>query len=269
MPEHQGTSYRIVGQLDRQPVLVLIHGVGLNQDLWLPWLKTFEDKYCVVTFDLYGHGGSINPPGDRSARDFVEQLHQLMQYLQVSSFSLAGFSLGALISQAYSSLYPKTLNHLILLHSVYKRTEEQCKSVRERYGITKEKGVMATVELAIQRWFNPEFSRDNPEEMQWLRDVFSKHTDDGYLKAYYLFGNAEPEMKGYALQHVKCPALVVTGEDDVGSIPAMSEALAKDLPNAQLIVNPRHRHGAPTEFAAEMASQVLSFLQKTTLQKST
>jgi pimeloyl-ACP methyl ester carboxylesterase len=259
-----GTCYRITPEESDKPVIVIVHGVGLNQDMWLSWLPTLAEDYRVLTLDLYGHGGSCNPEGERTVRDFVDQINELLDHLDIDQISLAGFSLGAVISQAYASLYPERLTHLILLHSVYQRTDEQCKGVRERYLITRDEGPMPTVELAIRRWYTDAYRISHPDEMDGLREVFSKHTDGGYLKAYYLFGHAEAEMSGYGIEQVQCPALVITGADDVGSTPAMSEALARDLPDSRLIVNPLHRHMGPAEFADDMSHQVLSFLNNQT-----
>ncbi len=257
---HQGSGYRLVGNPSTKPVLALIHGVGLNQDMWLPWIPILQPGFCVLTFDLLGHGQSRNPTGHRTAIDFADQLHELLAHLKVDRLALAGFSLGALIAQAFAALHSSRLTHLVLLHSVYQRTEEQCQRVRERYQIAREQGPMATVELAIARWFSESYRAANPEKMDQLREIFSRHTDDGYLKAYYLFCNAETEMQNYPLEQVNCPALVITGADDAGSTAAMSEALARDLPNAELIINPRQRHMGPAEFAEMMANQVLCFL---------
>ncbi len=168
--------------------------------------------------------------------------------------------MGALISQAFASVNSTRLNHLILLHSVYKRTDQQCEGVRERYRITRDLGAMSTVELAIQRWFSADYIYRNPDQMNEIRDIFSRHEDDGYLKAYGFFANAEPVMKDYPVNKVVCPSLVMTGADDVGSTPGMSEALARDLPISELIINPGHKHGAPYEYASQMATQLSDFL---------
>lgn len=257
-----GTCYRLTQEQTEKPVLVIIHGVGLNQDMWLPWLPVLNEYFNVLTLDLYGHGGSDNPAGVRTVRDFIDQVNALVDHLQIHTFALAGFSLGAIISQGYAALFGDRLSHLILLHSVYQRTEAQCAGVKERYQITRDQGPMATVELAIERWYTESYRIENPEQMDALRDVFSRHTDDGYLKAYYLFGHAEPEMANYRIHQFDRPALVITGSDDIGSTPAMSKALAHDLPNAELIINPEHRHMGPAEFSDVMSRQVLSFLLK-------
>ena len=255
-----GTSYQLTGDPDSKPMVVLIHGVGLSRAMWLPWLPNLSTEYSVLIYDLYGHGGSHNPPGNRSMADFVAQLNNLTDHVGVERFSLVGFSLGGLISQAFASRHSERLSHLVLLHSVYRRTDEQCAAVRERYRITRDEGPMATVELALKRWFSEPYRRDNPEQMDRIREIFSRHTDDGYLKAYHLFCHAEPEMKDYTLEGIACPSLVITGSAELGSTPAMSEALVRDLTNSELIINPGHLHMAPSEHADTLSNQVLSFL---------
>jgi len=225
-----GTCYRLRGDSPRKPTVVLIHGVGLNQDMWRYWSNTLLEDYCVLTYDFLGHGGSENPVGERSIADYVEQLTALTEFLGMDRFALAGFSMGALISQAFASCYAEKLSHLILLHSVYQRTAEQCKGVQERYRITRDQGPMATVEMAIERWFSERYRNQHPGKMDEIRKIFADHKDDGYLKAYGVFAFGEEDMGNYPVNRVTCPAIAITGSADVGSLPEMSRALARDLP---------------------------------------
>ena len=257
---HQQTSYRLTAHASDKPLLVLIHGVGLNQDMWLPWLPILETDFSVLTFDLLGHGQSCNPDGKRVTMDFTDQLHELVTHVGVDQFALVGFSLGALIALSFAAGNSERLTHLALLHSVYQRTDEQRQAVRERYRITREQGTMATVEIAIKRWFSERYSVTHQAQMNQLRAIFASHHGDGYLKAYAVFCNAETEMQQDTLAHIHCPTLVITGDEDGGSTPAMSEALARDLPNAKLLINSGQHHMAPTEFADIMSNQVRSFL---------
>ncbi len=108
---HRGTCYRLTGQDRQKPVMVLIHGVGLNQDMWQTWIPLLSQSHDVLTFDLFGHGHSVNPDGPRSAGDFVDQLMDLVDYLGIDRFALIGFSLGAVVTQAVASLHGSRLAH--------------------------------------------------------------------------------------------------------------------------------------------------------------
>lgn len=53
-----GTSYLATGQ--GQPV-VLIHGVGLNKEMWGGQVVGLATKYRVIAYDMLGHGASPRP----------------------------------------------------------------------------------------------------------------------------------------------------------------------------------------------------------------
>ena len=53
-----GTSYDISG-VRSTTVVVFIHGLGLNKDMWQYQINEFEKKYCVLSYDLFGHGQSV------------------------------------------------------------------------------------------------------------------------------------------------------------------------------------------------------------------
>ncbi len=50
-----GTSYLATGQ--GQPV-VLIHGVGLNKEMWGGQVVGLATQYRVIAYDMLGHGAS-------------------------------------------------------------------------------------------------------------------------------------------------------------------------------------------------------------------
>ncbi len=258
-----GTSYHLSGDLEQKPLVVLIHGVGLNHTMWRAQVESLAPDFALLTYDFLGHGDSHNPDGERKIIDYIDQLADLVDHLNARRFALVGFSMGALIARAFASLQPKRLTHLGLLHSTYQRTEAQCRGVRERYRITRDRGPLAVIEEAIERWFSPAYRRDHADVITEIRAIFARHTDDGYVKGYRLFAHAEAEMRHYSPGVVSCPTLVITGTDDPGSTPAMSRALCRDLPNARLIINLQHRHMAPLEHAAVITEQLRSLLNST------
>jgi len=255
-----GTCYRIWGDPVSQQVVVLIHGVGLSQDIWAPWINLLAEKYCVLTYDFPGHGASDNPQGARVLADFQQQLLRLLNYLEIEKIHLVGFSLGALTALGFASAHPGRLHSLILLHSVFQRSAAQLAAIEERYRLTRDQGPMATVEVAIKRWFSPQWIEANPDYIEFIRNLFRNHKDDGYLKAYRVFCDADEEINADTIARVDCPGLVITGSLEPGSTPEMAAALG-DILKARVIVNEGHLHMAPVEHADLVAGQVNTFIQ--------
>ena len=75
-----GTRYQLRGPADA-PVVALIHGLGLNRQIWVDFEATLESRYRVLSYDLYGHGESAAPPQKPSVTVYSEQLIGLMDEL--------------------------------------------------------------------------------------------------------------------------------------------------------------------------------------------
>ena len=111
---------------------VFIHGVGLDNTMWLPQKKYFHDKN-VIFYDLLNHGKSKKGFKELKFDNFTDQLIQLVDFLKIKKFNLIGFSIGALIAQHFTSEYYEKINKLIIIASVYKRSEKQKTKVKNRY----------------------------------------------------------------------------------------------------------------------------------------
>jgi pimeloyl-ACP methyl ester carboxylesterase len=192
--------------------------------------------------------------------DFVDQLAELVDALELGRFILVGFSMGALVAQRFTCLYPGKLERLVLMNTVFRRSPEQRRAVQERVQQVAADGPAATADLAIQRWFSTEFRERNAEEVETIRQRLITNDPQGYLSAYRIFGDARDEAPEQ-LTAIGCPTLVLTGEHDVGSTPEMGEQLAACLPDAKVVVFPGLRHMAPIEGAPQVNAELLGFLE--------
>ena len=82
---------------------------------------------------------NFNLRGEESNQDedFVKQLVNLIDELEMKKIHLVGFSLGALIARHFAALHGDKLNSLILHGSIYKRSLEQKRVVENRYELMK------------------------------------------------------------------------------------------------------------------------------------
>ena len=54
--------YEIHGTGDA-PWLVLSHSLACSGRMWDPQLEAFKDRYCILNYDMRGHGQSEAPRG--------------------------------------------------------------------------------------------------------------------------------------------------------------------------------------------------------------
>ena len=87
---------------------IFIHGVGLDNTMWLPQKKYFQNNK-VVFYDLINHGKSKKGLSQElKFENFNDQLIQLIKFLNIKKFNLIGFSIGALIAQHFASIHFST-----------------------------------------------------------------------------------------------------------------------------------------------------------------
>ena len=130
-----GTSYSFK-KINEKNTIVFIHGVGLTKEIWEPQINFFKN-YNTLTYDLLGHGKTPLKKSKANFEDLTKQLFKLINKLNFKKIHLVGFSLGALIARHFAYEHNGRLSSLILLSSIYKRTEDQKRVVRNRYEVAK------------------------------------------------------------------------------------------------------------------------------------
>ena len=216
---------------------VFIHGVGLDHTMWLPQKKYFHDKN-VIFYDLLNHGKSKKGYKELKFNNFTDQLIQLVNFLQIKKFNLIGFSIGALIAQHFTSEYYEKINKLIVIASVYNRSEKQKTKVKDRYRMAL-RGKSLTVD-SINRWFNSEYLKINPDVYNYFYNILEKKSIDNFMPAYKLFVESDDYALDFSNFHT--PTLIMTGENEIGSTPEMSKLLNQEIKNSELYIIPKAKH---------------------------
>jgi len=251
-----GTSYLATGQ--GQPV-VLIHGVGLNKEMWGGQVVGLATNYRVITYDMLGHGASPRPAAGTPLLGYADQLLELLDHLQLPQATVIGFSMGGLVARAFALHYPERLTSLVVLNSVFNRSPEQRAGVIARTAQAAEHGPDANAEAALSRWFSREYQAANPAQIAALRETLAGNDPQGYLTTYELFATQDM-YRADDLKSLRVPTLVATGELDPGSTPEMARQLADRIPGATVAVLAEQRHMMPVESPRLVNQLLLGFL---------
>ena len=251
------TAYDVQGS--GAPV-ILIHGLGLNRDMWQWQLPALTAEFRVIRYDLLGHGESVKPPGSYEMDQMVEQLADLLTQLGIEHAAIVGFSLGGLIARAFALAHPEKTSALVILNSAHARTPEQRDSIYVRVRQAELSGPAATIDDALERWFTDEFAKRAPETLGQVRQWLVANDPDIYAKLYKLLAEGDRGLE-HEIANIGCPTLVVTGADDHGNSPAMAQQMAAVIPDARVEILPRLRHMALAEDPDAVNALLVPFLQ--------
>ena len=96
------------------PAIVFAHGRGGNHISWWQQVPVFSQEYRCITFDHRGWGASMDAPNSLGPGAFVEDLKQLLDYLEVDRTFLVAQSMGGLTCLGFALAYPERVMGLIL-----------------------------------------------------------------------------------------------------------------------------------------------------------
>ena len=238
--------------------IVFVHGIGLNKEIWYPQIEFFK-SYNVITYDLIGHGKTPLNKNELNFQDFVKQLLNLINELEIKKIHLVGFSLGALISRHFASEYGDRLSSLNLHGSIYKRSIEQKRVVENRLELLKTDRP-ASKDRSIRRWFTAEYIKNKPEMYKKIYSMLDDNNPENFLKAYklFVFYQDDDDM----LKKIYTSTLVSTGQNDVGSTKEMAINLSENIKNAKYAEIRNGKHLCSIECSSEYNKILENFIDK-------
>ena len=167
--------------------------------------------------------------------------------------------MGALIARHFASEHSNMLSSLIIHGSIYKRTEDQIRVVKNRLEVAK-MNKPASKQTALRRWLSDEFSKKNPEIYKKIYSILEKNKRLDFLKCYDIFCNYVDDDN--MLKKISVNTLITTGENDVGSTPEMSKNLSKMIRGSNFIEIKNGKHLCSIECADDVNITFKKFIDQ-------
>ena len=251
-----GNCYKYYSKDPKRKTVVLIHGLGLNQDVWSWQISLF--KNCnVLIYDLLGHGDSKDPDDEISLALFVEQLSEIVNYLDIKRAILVGFSLGSMISRKFASVYPSKVEGLVLLNSPNRLLDHERDEILERAKLLRDKGPESTTDAAIERWFSSKFQQENSHVVQLVRNWVNSNKKEVYSKIYPILYYGSIDLKSV---NENKPSLIITCDQDFSNGPDAAKEIAKNFTKSDVCILKNLRHMALVEDYKKVFSKIDSFI---------
>ena len=119
------------GSIKNSPIIFL-HGFTGNLEDWFFLKEKLPKNFSAIFIDLLGHGKSSSPDQFElySAESQMEILDNLFDQLNISEFTLVGYSMGGRLALSYTLKFPKKVNRLVLESTSFGITEKKDREER-------------------------------------------------------------------------------------------------------------------------------------------
>lgn len=223
-----------------QPI-ILLHGGMANSDYWGNQIPVLAKHYKVIVMDSRGQGRSTNNGSPYSYDLMATDVIKLMDFLKIKKAAIVGWSDGAIVGLKIAVYYPERLTKLF-----------------------------AFAANSNPSGINPNVSRSSLTKIYFSRaekeykklSIESKKYHS-LLKQINKMWAVEPNFTKKQLNSIKTPTLIVDGDHDEAIKQEDTLFLAKNIPNAGLLLQPWVGHFSFLQDSKQFNNDVLHFLENT------
>jgi len=127
----------------------------------------------------------------------------------------------------------------------------------DRIAAIRARGMASIAEGVMARWFTEGFRAERPDQIRGYVAMLGRTTEDGYVGCAMAIRDADLRADN---ARIAAPTLVVVGERDLATPPALAEELAARIPGARFALLPDAAHIPCVERPDELAALIGDFL---------
>jgi len=246
--------------------LVLIHSANTDLHIWDDQFEVLSSQFRTVRYDGRGFG--------RSQSEFVdftdyEDLHALLDSLELERSILVGLSLGGMTALEFTLEYPERVSALVLAGSgLNGYPMEFSEADLARFGEVRsaaEKGDFETAATLISIGYldapGRPWTQVDTALREKLRGMVLQSVNRFSLTTAGLHHFLDPPAIG-RLKEINVPTLVILGEHESPNEYGIADLLETNIPNLTRVVIPDSKHLTSMENPIDFNRELTEFLAR-------
>jgi len=253
---------------------IFVHGFSISMEIWQDVFQSLvNDNHSCLIFDLYGRGWSDAPFVPMNVDLFVSQLAELLYALNLpyKKYNLYGVSMGGVIIQRFTELYPSKVSKLVLCCSAGLDLVTPSKILMFLLSIP----IIgpALFKLFMQRSDNKnvrsQWAYPDRDEYKKFVKLFQKTCKEhpGYLRSLFStifdFDFRSGLKSVESIEKLNLPILIIWGDKDVLIPVENAYRYHKLYKNSSLTIIPGANHSLLIEHSQQAIEAIKTFLRDT------
>ena len=238
------------------PALIYVHGFTTTSEFWKEQVEPFSRDYLVIRPNLPGHGTSPQPRERKyTIEAFVDDLDDLFRQLNIKTAVLVGLSMGGTIAQLFALRNPKLLRGLVLVGATAHGLGPDVNAKNVIHAIDN-----VGIAIASQNVIERSFASSAPQTLlEFAKKEVVKTPEFVARDAIKSLNETDLRPK---LKAISVPTLVIVGDEDIITPPSESQALAAEIPRAELAIIKHAGHFPMLEQPAAFNQALRQFLER-------
>lgn len=238
------------------PDLVILHSLLTDRHAFDPVLTDLAAKFRVTLINLPGFHGS--QPVGGTVDEIVSFLQRAFDEFGITRDTvLMGNGYGGTVALAFAIAHPDRVGKLVLADVAPGFPEAGKQAFRVMSEKVAAAGLGAIVDIAANRVFHQAYLAQHPQAIEERRAVLLRIDPAAFRAACQTLIDADLVP---GLPKVKAPTLVVYGELDQATPPALNALIGKKVPGARIVELKSCGHCPPLEQPREFLAAIGDFL---------
>jgi pimeloyl-ACP methyl ester carboxylesterase len=243
-----------------EPVLFL-NGLCGDHAYWMGQLRALGRRFRCLAVDNRDVGQSSYAAAGYTTADLAADTADLLDQLGLTEAHVVGLSLGGMIAQELALARPELVRSLVLAGTLG-RSDDWFRATLAAFGLIRRQvaDTAGFFEAILPWWVSHRFF-EQPDRVAWLRWLLHQNPFpqrlDGFERQLQAIGQHDALDR---LHQIRCPVLLVVGEDDSVAPPRYTHQIRDQIPPAQLALLPGVGHAPPIEDPQTFNNCVAEFL---------
>jgi 3-oxoadipate enol-lactonase len=242
-------------------LLVFLHGIGGNRTNWTEQVERFGDQFHALAWDARGYGGSDDYEGPLDFSDFARDLVRVLDHFGVAKAHLCGLSMGGRIAQDFHALFPERVATLALV-STFTGFQNFSDAEKRKFVELRKKPLVEGKEpkdiapVVAKTLCGPDVTQEQYDRLVASMAALHKESYIKTVEATTMFNRTAE------LEQIAVPTLLIFGEFDSLTTPAMGEEMHSRITGSEYVMVPRAGHLVNLERPADFDRALGAFLAK-------
>lgn len=225
--------------------VLMIHGLGGTSNVWVPVFDALQN-FHKVRFDLPGSGRSHRVEGQLSIERFVDASLRVLASRALERVHVIAHSLGTIVAAHLAVREPAVVKSLALFGPLLAPPEPARAGIRARAAKARGEGIAGMQEIGdalVQAATSAETKAKRHAAIAYVRESLMRQDPEGYARTCDALAEAQPADAG----RIKCPTLLVTGDEDGVAPPQSVRVMGEKIAGSQVEVLRGCGHWTPLE----------------------